>query len=134
MRPVFALGKKIMARYQHLPIYRAFYAFSREVYRIKIKLPKVLKHDLGSMLFVSSLRCLRCVVFANGSQKKLKPLQELLLEIEGIWALLRLLYDLKGISKGEFEALSIRLSEVGPQVNAWIRWEKDRLKSEKRSS
>jgi hypothetical protein len=123
-----------MARYQHLPVYKAFYAFSREVYRIKLKLPQSLKHDLGSMLFMSSLRCIRCVVFANGAQKKLRPLQELLLEVEGLWTLLRLLYDLKGISKGEFEVLTARLGEASPQVNAWLKWEKDRLGTEKRGS
>jgi hypothetical protein len=119
-----------MARYQHLPVYKTFYAFCREVYRIKAKLPQALRHDLGSMIFASSLRCLRCVVFANGSQKKLRPLQELLLEVEGLWTLLRLLYDLKGISKGEFEVLSARLAEAGPQVSAWLKWEKERIKRE----
>ncbi|USN48719.1 MAG: four helix bundle protein [Pseudobdellovibrionaceae bacterium] len=37
-----------MARYQHLPVYQLSYSFVRESYRLKAKLPKLLKYDLGS--------------------------------------------------------------------------------------
>ena len=117
-----------MARYQHLPLYQLTFALVREIYRLKLKLPNALKHDLGSMLFASSLRCIRCVVLANGSEKKSRYLQEYLLEIEMLWTLSRLLYDLRGISKGEFQLLSERIADLGPQVSAWLKWEKKRLK------
>jgi hypothetical protein len=117
-----------MARYQHLPIYQTAYSLTREIYRLKIKFPKVLKNDLGELLCASSLRCIRCVIFANGSQKKIKPLQELLLEVETLWTFSRLAYDLQAISKGEFQVLSEKLSDLSKQVNAWHRWEKENLR------
>jgi len=107
-----------MARYQHLPVYQTIYSITRELYRLKIKFPKHLKNDLGELFCASGLRCIRCVIFANGSQKKMKALQELLLEVETLWTLSRLAYDLQGISKGEFQVLSEKLSELGKQANA----------------
>jgi hypothetical protein len=117
-----------MSRYEHLPLYQSCYTFCREIYRIKLKLTTSLKHDLGAQSFSSSLRCLRCVVFANGSVRKNRPLQELLLEIESLRTYVRLLLDLRGISKGEFQVLSERLREVATQANAWSQWERERIR------
>jgi len=93
-----------MARYQHLPVYQTIYSITRELYRLKIKFPKHLKNDLGELFCASGLRCIRCVIFANGSQKKMKALQELLLEVETLWTLSRLAYDLLDgrLRKGPF--------------------------------
>ncbi|MBI2604756.1 MAG: hypothetical protein HYW49_01620, partial [Deltaproteobacteria bacterium] len=38
------------------------------------------------------------------------------------WAMLRLLYELKGISEGEFKVLSGRLADIGKQAQAWLKW------------
>lgn len=117
-----------MARYDHLHVYHDMYRFIREFYRIKIKLPKFVKHDIGQMASLSSLRCIKGIVVANGSALKTKPLGEILIEIEAMWTYLRLLYDLKAISKGEFDLLSELLAKVSPQIQNWLKWEKQRLK------
>ncbi len=113
-----------MARNQHLPIYQALYAFSREVHRLKVSLPKSLRSDLGSLLFSGALRCLRLTVIANGSKQKTRFLQQLYLEIEAIWVLLRLLHDLRAISGKQFMLFSERLSNIQKQCSAWIAWAK----------
>ena len=120
-----------MARYSHLPLYKSTYVLTREVYRLQQKMPKTFKFTLGLMLFESSLRCTKGIIVANGSKNKLKPLQEVILEVEVIWTYLRMLYDLKAISGGEFQHLSERVAEVSPQLQAWLKWEKERLKHEK---
>ena len=109
-----------MARYQHLPLYQATYALTRESYRLRIKFPKTLKYDLGTSFCSSSLRCLRLIVLANGRTCKEPVLRELVLEIECIWTYARLLHDFRGLSGGEFKALSIRLADggVGPRWSA----------------
>jgi len=112
-----------MARYQHLPLYQETYAFLREIYRMKQKLPKDLKHDLGSTTFQAVVRCIRFIVFANGSKLKQKPLQSLLLEIEMLWSYLRLLHDLRGISRGQFQVLTESLESISKQTQAWQKWE-----------
>jgi len=117
--------KNFMSRYQHLPLYDALYRYTNELYKLKKSLPKDLKHDLGESICKSSLRALKLVVFANGSERKDAPLRDLALEIETQWVYLRLLHDQKGISIGLFEAMGKRLSSIGSQVGAWRKWYKE---------
>jgi hypothetical protein len=112
-----------VARAQHLPLYSAAYLLVREIYRLRIKLPKALKHDLGQEVFQSALKILKCVVLANRAHDKSRHISRLLLEVEVHWALLRLLFDFKGITEGEFKVLSARLSEIGKQAEAWLKWQ-----------
>lgn len=112
-----------MARTQHLPLYTSAYVFVREIYRIKLKLPKVLKHDLGQEVFRSAIKLLKYVVLANRAKEKGNHISRLLLQIEVQWTLLRLLFDLRGVSEGEFKVLSERLSDIGKQAQAWQKWQ-----------
>lgn len=70
-----------MARFKHLEIYQSSYKLNSEIFRIKQKLPKTLRYNLGEMTFKSSLRLMRGIVIANGSRDKIKILQQLALEI-----------------------------------------------------
>ena len=92
-------------------------------------MPKALKHDLGQETFQSAIRMLKWVVIANASKEKAPPLGRLLIEIDVQWALLRLLFDLGGITEGEFKVLSERLDDIGKQTQGWISW--DRTSSKK---
>ena len=117
-----------MSRYQHLPLYDALYRYTHELYKLKTALPKHLKHDLGEALCKSSLRCLKLVIFANGSERKEATLRDLVLEVETQWVYLRLLHDQKGLSIGQFEVLGKRLSDIGSQVGAWRKWNKEQIR------
>ena len=118
----------VLARYQHLPLYQATYAYAKEVYRLKCRLPKLLRHDLGAELFRSSLKALKLIVLANGLEKKKETLVALALEMESHWVCLRLLFDVKAISLGDFKAFSERLSDITEQVSKWRSWEKKHQK------
>ena len=118
-----------VARYQHLPLYQACYALTRELYRLRGKFPKTLKYDLRTTACASAIRCLKLIVVANGRTAKEPPLRELLIEIECLWTYSRLLHDLRGVSSGEFKTLSVRLSEIGSQAQAWMSWEKKAARS-----
>ena len=120
-----------MARFKHLEIYQSAYKFTREVYQIKTKLPKNLKFDLGEKMLNSSLKIIRGLVIANGTKDKVKVLLQISLEIETLWIFLRMLFDFKGISRGEFEVLSNLLSNVAKQNQSWIKWSKEQLGKEK---
>jgi hypothetical protein len=115
-----------MARTQDLPLYGAAYVFAREIYKIRVKLPKSLKHDLGQEIFYAAIRILKNVALANRTHEKSKYIEGLLLECEVLWALLRLLYDLRGISEGEFKVLSEKLSDIGKQSEGWLKWQKSK--------
>lgn len=120
-----------MARFKHLEIYQSAYKFTREVYQIKTKLPKNLKFDLGEKTLNSCLKIIRGVVIANGTKDRVKVLLQISLEIETLWVFLRMLFDFKGISRGEFEVLSSLLSSVAKQNQSWIKWSKEQLGKEK---
>ena len=111
-----------MARNLHLPLYQASYQFAKEIYRLKLELPKALRYDLGQESFSSSLKVVKCVALANRSQDKTRLISRLIAEIEVQWVFLRLLFDLRGISEGEFKVLSERLSEIEKQAQAWLKW------------
>jgi hypothetical protein len=83
----------------HIPIYSSAYQFTKELYRIKLKLPKSLKYDLGKDACDSSLKILKCIVVANTVQEKGIHISRLLLAIEVQWVLMRLLFDFKGITE-----------------------------------
>ena len=112
-----------MEKIQHLPIYATAYVFVREIYRIKLKLPRALKYDLGKVEFESALKILKCIILANRSQDKQSHLSCILLETQVQWTFLRLLFDLRGLTSGEFKVLSERLSEIEKQAQAWLKWQ-----------
>jgi len=114
-----------MARTQHLPLYQSVFIYTREVYRLRAGFQKSIKHDLGQEVCESSIKLLKCVVLANGSVKKDRFLNRLLLELEVQWALLRLLYELRSVSAGQFKLLSERLSDITKQSQAWLKWVQD---------
>lgn len=87
-----------------------------------------MKNDLGQMAFQSALKVTRGIVIANGSQDKTKILNQVFLEIDVLWQFLRMMFDFKGISKGEFEVLSRILSDISEQVQKWLKWAKDQQK------
>ncbi len=66
---------------------------------------------------------------ANGHENKIRHLQILALELETLWTFSRLLYDLRAISEGEFKVLSKMLSDIGPQIQAWLKWERQNKRS-----
>lgn len=123
-----AAQKVFMSRYQHLPLYDALYRYTSELYKLKKGLPKDLKHDLGEAVCISALRCLKLVVFANGSERKDAPLRDLALEIETQWVYLRLIHDQKGVSLGQFEVFGKKLTVISTQVGAWRKWYKEELR------
>ena len=117
-----------MPKTRELPIYQGTYVYARETYRIKMKLPKAMKYDLGEEIFSGAIQLLKNIVQANRAKDKTSYLMQALMEIEVQWALLRLLFDLRGISEGEFKLLSERLADIGKQVDAWQKWQKQKNK------
>lgn len=111
-----------MATNKHLNIYQDAYRFCREVFRLKQKMPKTLKYDLGEKLGEASLNVMKAIVVANGTQDKVKYLQKMALEIDALWVFLRMAYDFQGITRGEFQVMSEILVEISDQNKSWLAW------------
>ncbi len=106
----------------NIPIYVSTYSYVKEVFKIKVRLPKILKYDLGQELFESSYKILKCIALANKAVEKTRYIERLIFEIETQWVTLRLLCDLQGLSSGAFNAMSERLGEIEKQALAWQKW------------
>jgi hypothetical protein len=117
-----------MPRVDHLPIYKSSYAYCKEIFKIKNLFPKSLKHELGQDLFRSAIRVQKLIISANLVSAKSKYLQELVTELELHWTFLRMSYDFKAISKGQFSVLSEQLTDLQKQAIAWSKWELENLK------
>jgi len=113
---------------REIPIYSVAYGFTRDIYRLKMSLPKTVRHDLGQELALSAIEIMKYVVLANRSHDKAPHLRGLLLQVEIQWVLMRMTFDLKAISAGEFKVLSEKLTEIGKQAEAWITWDRKRKK------
>lgn len=121
-----------MARYQHLDIYKDTYRFVLELFRLKQKMAKNFKYDLGESSSKSALRVLRGIVLANGVKDKKKILQSVSLEIETLWVYLRLMLDLQAISRGQFQVLSELLYDVSTKNQQWLAWANKQLVNDKK--
>lgn len=113
-----------MARSKHLKIYQDVYRFGLQFHQTREKMPKTLKYNLGEDVAHSIRRIIRGIVVANRSQDKVKPLLIVDLEIESLWGDLRMLFDCKGISTGEFKVLCEMLYEISKQERNWLAWAK----------
>lgn len=71
-----------MARFQHLPLYQSVYGLCLNAYRLKLKMPKSLKHDTGKVFVNNCLECLKFIVIANRLHEKKKHLDLLYFEFE----------------------------------------------------
>lgn len=117
-----------MARFQHLPLYQSVYGLCLNAYRLKLKMPKRLKHDAGEAFVNNCLKCLKLIVIANQLHEKKKHLDLLYFEFEMLWVSSRLLLDMRGITPGEFKVISETLTDIGKQVQAWRKWEQQSMK------
>lgn len=118
-----------MARFQHLPLYQATYGLCLNASRLKLKMPKNLKHDAGEAFVSNCLKCLKIIVIANQLQEKKKHLDMLHFEFEMLWVSSRLLMDMRGITLGEFKVISETLTDIAKQVQAWRKWEQQNIKN-----
>ena len=113
-----------MSEPSSLPIYKEAYLLSREVFKIKMGLAKDLKHTLGEKMFNTSLQCIEHIILSSDETDKAHHLNRLSIETELMWTWLRLLYDMRGISQGQFKLISERVHELNTQAINWKRWYK----------
>ncbi len=111
-----------MANVSGLDAYKTVYILVRETHRVRTKMLKALKYEIGQEMMLSGLRMTRGIILAAQRQDKVAFLQEALAEGEVMWTWLRLGFDLKGMSAGELRLLSQRLDELMKQLAAWLKW------------
>ena len=117
-----------MARYEHLPIYRAAFDLAVHIEKIVRNFSRYHKYGLGSELRAGARRALALVVRANGRPDKVPVLLELREECEALKVALRLGHDVQAFANFKsFEHAITLVVDIAKQNEGW-------LKSQRRGS
>ena len=93
-----ARGVRPMARYEHLPIYRAAFDLAVHVEKIVRNFSRYHKYSLGTELRERSRRVLERIMEANQSRERAALLGQLRLELEQLKLLARLCHESGGFA------------------------------------
>ena len=80
-------------RASELEIYKSAYLTAREIHKVRSKMARSLKYDVGSEMMKSAISIIRLIVRASRETQKEYILKELLTDCELLWSWLRLGYD-----------------------------------------
>jgi len=110
-----------MARYKHLPIYKATYDLLQKVTFYTRNFPRDFKYTLGDRLREEVINLVIYVYRANSSSNKLEhlaPLQERLLVVD---LMLRLCQDLKLLDIKAYAICVELTNSLQKQANSWAK-------------
>lgn len=111
-----------MARYEHLPIYRAAFDLAVHIEKIVHNFSRYHKYTLGAELREGSRRILERIIEANQSRDRGPVLEQLRRDLEGFKVLARLCHESQGFS-GTRAYLYVAEQVVGlsKQNEGWLR-------------
>lgn len=111
-----------MARYEHLPVYRAAFSFAAELNRSVASFQRYHKYGIGEDLRKASYEILWRIVSANNAENKSESLFALRDSVEKASVLCRLAFELNAfVSIGNYERSALALAEVSRQSEGWLR-------------
>lgn len=111
-----------MGQYYHLKIFKAIYAFCLELNTKMIKFPRYHRYTLGEKLSNFSLKAchgIYCANKKNTPESRARKIEEILEDVQYLFILLRLSYDLKALSKEAYLSLFSSLRDCESQLIAW---------------
>ena len=111
-----------MARYEHLPIYRAAFELAVHVEKIVRNFGRYHKYSLGTELRERSRRVLERIMEANQSRERAALLGKLRLELEQLKLLARLCHESGGFaSTRAYLHVAEQVVEISRQNEGWLR-------------
>ena len=108
-----------MARYEHLPVYKAVYDLNLYFFKLSQNFPKDFKYGLAQEVRGLLTETLDLIIIANNSKDKRAVLQKASLVIERMKFKVRLLHDLKIIKTSSHKYFAIQLVEISKQLKKW---------------
>ena len=108
-----------MARYEHLPVYKAIYDMNLYFFKLSRNFPKDFKYGLDQEVRVLLSELLDLIIIANNSRDKLPALQKASLTIERMKFKVRLLHDMKVMKTTSYKHFFVQLVEISQQVKKW---------------
>jgi len=112
-----------MARYEHLPLFKAVYDFTLYFFKLSRGFPKDFKYGLAIEIQGLNTELMDCIILANSSNgEKALHLSKAELDVERIKIKVRLLFDLKMINIKSYGYISECLIGISKQIAAWNIW------------
>ena len=111
-----------MARYEHLPLYKAVYDLNLYFYKLSRGFPKDFKYGLAQEIRHHLSRLLDDIIVANNTENKAKILARSLILIERLKNKYRLLGDLGVVKSSSYECFFRQLIEISKQFEKWQSW------------
>ncbi|MBU6388998.1 four helix bundle protein [Patescibacteria group bacterium] len=116
-----------MARYEHLPVFKAVYDFNLYFHRLAQGFPKDVKYGLAGEVRALLSNLLDQIVLANNSRDKAVCLAQAEHCIELAKIKSRMLQDLGALSVKSYAHIAKTLVGISQQISAWEAWAKKNL-------
>lgn len=111
-----------MARYEHLPIYKATYDLLEVVTRITKDFPKDFKYTLGDRLRSEVIELVVFIYKANSSRRdRVHNITQILERMQVVELLLRLSKDMRLITVKQFSSVVVLTDGIGRQAQGWVK-------------
>lgn len=110
-----------MARYEHLPIYKAAYDLFIESLQITKTFPRDYRYTLGEHFHNTAIDLLKSVYKTNSVKNKSDSLKELLYFAQEMGILIRAAHDLKIMADNRFLAMIEKRDNIEKQATGWLK-------------
>lgn len=107
-------------------IFQEVYDLILLLYQVVRGFPKSQQFVLGQRIEQTAVTILGGIVEANSSEEKLPHLRQVSVELEKLRVFVRLAKDLRFVSFGGYEALSLRVDTIGRMLGGWTKWAAER--------
>ena len=114
--------EKIMARYDHLPIYKSIYDLILYFFKLANGFRKDYKYGLAQEIEGLLTKLMDIIIEANNIEDKSNKLKEGLVVVERIKFKARLLHELKVMKVTSYEFFFKQLIEISKQFENWLNW------------
>ena len=113
-----------MARYDHLPLFKATYNLCLEIYKVTANYSREYKFTLGETMKELSHDIVDTVIETNSLENKNKTgnLYRLLIKIEKLRIYLRISCDLKILSPQSLGKSAEMIEDIRKQTGGWINY------------
>ncbi len=123
-----------MARYEHLPIYKAAFDLCLYFENYVRRMARYDKYTLGADLRNLSRDVLRLIVRANSEENRVETLREIRSKLEELKVVVRLARESGAIGKASsYQYAAQRIAAIGRQNEGWLRSQLQRERPELRT-
>ena len=110
-----------MARYEHLPIYKAAYDLFIESLQITKTFPRDYRYTLGEQFHKTAVNLLKCVYRTNVAKNKTDSIKEIIYYAQEMGILIRASHDLKILADNRFLVLIEKRNSIEKQAAGWLK-------------